>query len=455
VKIEVGDITSKVIKPRSHLSELALIREACRARPDGFQFMPKYQAGTWDGYISLMSSWSSFPTGLLTLVVSLLMDNDIEFELLRQPRPDFQYIDENCLNGVKLRDYQLDATHKLLEGGRGVAKMATNSGKTEVIAAIIKALDIPPTVIIVHRKELLYQTAYRLEDRLGLEIGTVGDGRRDWQHKIVIAMVQTLHNLLPSNNSMFDGNELLVADECHHVSSDTMLDVMRYIPGPYRFGLSGTPLRYNVLADMKLIAATGDIVVEVTNDFMIESGWSAKPTICMYIIEELSEQVWDMEYTDAYASLIVENRVRNDIITNCAIQAQGVVLILVNQIKHGEILRDAIEECIFVHGSDSTEYRQSILSVMRDASKGIFIASPIFDEGIDVPAVDTIILAGGGKAHTKLLQRIGRGLRQKDDGRNELDVIDFIDDTNKYLLKHSQERIDVYGREGFEVQIQS
>jgi superfamily II DNA or RNA helicase len=89
---------------------------------------------------------------------------------------------------------------------------------------------------------------------------------------------------------------------------------------------------------------------------------------------------------------------------------------------------------------------------MRDHS-GVFIASPIFDEGIDVPRVDTVILACGGKSYVKLLQRIGRGMRKKDDGKNELIIIDFIDDTNKYLLKHSDRRIKTYVSEGFDAKV--
>ena len=463
MEIQIGDITSKVINPRSHLQSLALIREVCRARPSGFQFMPKYKAGRWDGYISLMRSMSEFPTGLLTLVGKHLLDNRVAFELLRQPIPPPNSIDANCLNGVTLRGYQMEAVSKMLEVGRGVAKMATNSGKTEVMAAIIRALDIPPTIIIVHRKELMYQTAQRLEDRLEMNIGIIGDGKHIHTSQVAVAMVQTLYNMLHSlprnivkNYMIFPDNVLMIVDECHHVSSDTMMDVINHIPGPYRYGLSGTPLKYDVLSDMKLIAGTGDVIVEVSNEYMIGTGWSAKPTIHMYIIEETNDALWNMEYIDAYASLIVQDRVRNNIIISHAKESEGVVLILVNYIEHGKMLHDALKESgsVFVHGSDSTEYRQSVLSTMRGADKGIFIASPIFDEGIDVPAVDTIILAGGGKAHTKILQRIGRGLRQKE-GRNELIVIDFMDDTNKYLLKHSQERIEVYGQEGFEVQLQN
>jgi superfamily II DNA or RNA helicase len=295
---------------------------------------------------------------------------------------------------------------------------------------------------------------------LGIEVGVIGDGHKLIEgYKVIVAMVQTLYNVLDSvprkgakGYMIFPDNELLVVDECHHVSSDSMMNVISHIPGHYRFGMSGTPLKYDDLSDMKLIAATGDVVVDVTNEYMIEAGWSAKPMIKMYIVEDLKAALWDMDYADAYKSMIVEYKQRNEIIIDYANKSEGVVLILVNQLEQGRLLRDAISGSVFVHGSDDTDYRQGVLSTMRAATKGIFIASPIFDEGIDVPAVDTVILAGGGKGHVKLLQRIGRGIRQKA-GRNELIVIDFIDDTNEYLLKHSRDRIEIYEQEGFEIEV--
>jgi superfamily II DNA or RNA helicase len=126
------------------------------------------------------------------------------------------------------------------------------------------------------------------------------------------------------------------------------------------------------------------------------------------------------------------------------------VLILVNRIDHGKTLADLLPNSIFVSGSDEAEYRNSVLDRMRTDDSGIFIATPIYDEGIDVPAVDTIILAAGGKSHVKLLQRIGRGLRKKENKENILTVHDFLDDTNMYLLEHSQERADTYASEKFE-----
>ena len=131
------------------------------------------------------------------------------------------------------------------------------------------------------------------------------------------------------------------------------------------------------------------------------------------------------------------------------------VLIIVTRIGHGKALTEKLlykgTMAFFVQGASTIKERQKSLSILAHGLPQAIVATPIFDEGVDVPALDVIILACGGKSHIKLLQRIGRGLRRKD-GDNILHVYDFLDDTNKYLLNHSEERIDVYRKEAFQVE---
>jgi len=455
MEIIVEDISSYIEDVRMHTNALAIIRDVCRARPNGFQFMPKYKAGRWDGYISLMHSFSRFPTGLLRPVAERLQDYG--FHLTFTVKSVYKEYDQpgvSDLIGIELRDYQIEAIRELLEHKRGIAKMATNSGKTEVMAGIIRCLRFPKTLVLLHRKELLYQTAKRFEERLGVShVGVIGDGKWD-PDVITIAMIQTLSSKLsmgfPIRGSELDGVELLMVDECHHLSSDTALDVANRISGGYRYGFSGTPLKTDVLADLKLMSITGRVLVDVSNSYLIKEGFSAVPIV--HIQTVASEDGYELSYQLAYKSLIVDYDVRNKMIIDTIHGLQGITLVLVNHIGHGRKLLEMLPEAVFVHGSDPIEYRNSVLDSMRASSSGVFIASPIFDEGVDVPSIDNVVLAGGGKSYVKLLQRIGRGLRRKD-GNNVLNVYDFIDDTNKYLLRHSEARINTYVREGFETRL--
>lgn len=433
----------------------SVIRSACMAKPQGYQFMPKFKSGMWDGFIHLCKG-NKFPTGLVHLVTDRLVEAGYEVAFAldhKAPEIDWDALTDYMFTPkMILRDYQLDAAKILMIHERGVAKMATNSGKTLVIAAIARMVQAP-VLILVTRKELLYQTENVLDVHLGEPIGLVGDGHMDFE-RVTVGMIQTLHRRLtdhPDTRIYADLLGCVIFDECHHVPSRTAQDVMNAIPAPLRFGFSGTPLSYDVLTDLTLMGATGPVRIEVTNEDLVASGISARPTVYMYKIEDVDCQ--DAKYQEAYKDCIVDNPWRNEVIAEQVIRRPNrSALILVERIQHGRTLQDLIPSSQFVNGSDAIEVRQQALDQLRAGDGAIVIATPIFDEGVDVPAVDLLVIAGGGKGHKKLLQRLGRGMRAKG-GDNTLTVIDFADCTNKYLVNHSRARWAIYKAEGFDVEI--
>lgn len=447
IHIQVGTIYS-IVQSSNH-NVLATLNVACRARPQGYQFSKKYKTHQWNGYISLVESSNKFPTGLLSHVVSAFKSKGFTVNLSGayiDDDVDDVNVDVKCLHGIVLRDYQEDAVTKLLKSRRGIAKMATNAGKTEVMAAVIYY--IPGVhIVLVHRLDLMYQTQERLSKRLREPVGICGDGKLEIC-RVNVVMIQSL------NVAMIDEHYAHVVglhiDECHHGSSDSYLRILDAIPAYYRYGYSGTPLLYKELNDMRLIGATGKVLVDISNDYMIEAGYSAKPTVNMHEIVTDDDNVWEMTYTLAYFEYIVTNVQRNSIIQQLAQDAEGIVLIIVRYINHGQILRDMIPGSTFISGRDDSDTRKQVLKDMSTRHYGVYVTTNIFDEGVDVPSISTIIMAAGGKAEHNVLQRIGRGLRLKKDGSG-LTVHDFIDDTNKHLFKHSEERVNIYVREGFEI----
>jgi superfamily II DNA or RNA helicase len=78
------------------------------------------------------------------------------------------------------------------------------------------------------------------------------------------------------------------------------------------------------------------------------------------------------------------------------------------------------------------------------------VASKIFDQGVDIPELDALILAGSGKSSGRALQRIGRVIRLSK-GKEKAVVVDFFDNC-KYLKDHSESRIKIYESEpGFNI----
>ena len=154
-------------------------------------------------------------------------------------------------------------------------------------------------------------------------------------------------------------------------------------------------------------------------------------------------------YASVYRDCIVGNIARNEMIAWQAkkLLAEGrQVYIHVSQIDHGEILNSMIPVSVVVFGT-TKERRQ----IIEDYTNGKIrcLISTLLKEGVNIPSIDGLIYAAGGKSEISTIQTIGRAMRKKDDGRNAI-VIDIHDTVDCYLSEHSQQRemtyIKVYGK---------
>lgn len=459
VNIALGHVYSAVSDPNlmvGNYTVKTIVRNVCRAHPNGFRFSKKYKMRHWDGY-DYLSNGHTFPTGLISYVVHRLKKAGATVSIDYGDYADYighdVTIPHDYLKGITLRNYQIEAAETLLRSGRGIAKMATNSGKTEIMSAVVQYLN-KQTIVIVPWKSLMYQTAERISKRLGVSVGMLGDGIYDLQ-PITVCIIDSLRNRIkydPEFLKFISANEVMIIDECHNASaSESLLEVISNIPGMFRFGFSATPLKHDRLSDLRLIGITGKILYEVTNDQLIEMGHSARPEVRLITLKDHSKSSWELDYQEAYKELIVENSIRNRHICKiCDSHANSVILILVSRVKHGKLLHKLMPGSHFIYGNSSKEARDEFIGMMN-TKPGIYIVNKIFDEGVDVPAINVQIFACGGLSDNRQLQRIGRGLREKKSGENKVILYDFIDDTNRYLLKHSAARVDVYVREGFDV----
>jgi len=450
VLLNVGDTYTGVLN--APLQERETIRIACAAHPSGYQFMPRFKQGIWDGWISLYK-YGKFPSGLLGRVCVALDEKSIAYDIdgvgLNDGCTEFDSSKvKDSLVGITLRDYQLQAVERCILLQRGILRMATNSGKTAVAAAIIQATG-SKAVIVVPSRALLLQTADKLEAMLGISVGRIGAGYMQ-DESVTVTTMASLEKL--AHKDLRD-NRVIILDEAHHASAAQIFDNIFDIPGRYRIGMSGTPLKHDLLSDLKLIGATGEVIYEVSNSELIENGYSVRPIIKMHTVAD-SDTYYKADYQDAYRTAIVENDFRNELIAKIACEElmRGPVLILVNWIEHARAIEDFLPTATVATGQDSKDEIQNKLSRLATKEIPILIATEIFGEGIDIPAISTVIMAAGGKSHIRLLQRVGRGLRVAA-GKDRLVVHDFIDDTNKNLLRHSEMRHRLYKAEGFEVKL--
>ena len=457
-----------------------VISKRLSVQAPNFWFSEKYKNGQWDGRIKFFKRPANiFPTGLIDKVVTILeKEFNISVKLVdkRLNIEDYKLIpidQDYKISDVKVaRDYQVDAVNKLITKSihdvdftRGIVNIATNGGKTSIAIAFIK--ELYPKLLehgtnflfVTHSKEIARQAQKSIQADLGIEVGFIGDGKWDLK-PISVAIVTTLYKRLkkPEFKHLVENVVGFVADECHHSSANSWYEVFNSLKNAsIRIGLTGTVDKANPVNEMKLYSCTGSIISKVSNDYLIENGYSAKPICIMFEVH--SPELGDASYQDAYDLGIVESQERLDIITQICdkeTSSHNTVLILVERVEHGDIIKQELEHInknvYFTNGQLDSDTRQQLLDDLKAGKIDVLISTAILDEGVDVSNINAVIYARGGKSTRKLLQGLGRGLRKKSDG-SKLRFYDFIDDTHEALLMHSSTRYEILKAEQFTIKL--
>lgn len=453
---------------------LAAVDKATSFRVPGYKFSPRYKSGKWDGRRHLFSPLTQkFPAGLWPRVEQALRDAGVKWKLRRSSVPraaDLAFAPPSS----ELRPYQQEALAAALKARRGIIQIATGGGKTLLAAHLIRELS-RPTVFFVHTRELLHQTRDVFLRELGDPIGILGDAQVEVA-PIMVATIQTAARLfdvpIEKDEEAEPGEEsaeerpltraelreaalkalsethVVIFDECHHVPADTAFRLSRKMKkAAFRFGLSATPWT-SADRDMLLEAALGSKVCSISASDLIDSGYLVAPEIQMRAAPVVAIPRRRPNYAQVYRAAIVENLMRNSAIALAAREetANGrTVLILVAQVRHGESLLSLLREARFSHGSLASEERREHLDALQNRRIPILIATTLADEGLDIPTLDTLILAGGGKSAVRAYQRIGRTLRTAE-GKSRARVIDFFDRA-PWVDEHSLARLKLYRRE--------
>lgn len=415
----------------------------------------------WDGYIRFFNAKNfSFLTGHLPYIEKILDEQNVEYGIIDKcyrpnviPKPVYE------LKGITLRDYQKKGVYICTDRtNRGVFYQATNSGKT--IQAIATCESIPVnTLFLVDRVELLDQAYNKFKKHGTREVGVITPQEFE-PREVTIGLQRTIWSKLRNQYTRDEyanylkSVELLFADEVHKSTSSTWKYVLRHMHHAYyRYGLSGTPLLEDSIRNMFLVGFIGRIVQKISNQYLIENGYSAKPLI--NIMKRETERISSaLDYAEVYRIGITESTKRNAQIVELIKKHSGeTILVIVKHLEHGRIIKSSIEkeEGYFVSGQDSKTERISIYNKFKDKKIPVVIATMIYKEGIDISAIDVLIYAAGEKAPVTILQVLGRGLRARKD-KKFLKYYDFEDKGHRHLSSHTRKRIKIYEKEEFPIE---
>lgn len=451
MKISVYNTTCKISD--FNTAEVNKLYEFLSVKHPRARFMKSVREGHWDGIYRYLNRYRmTFPTGFLPKVINFLLKQSIPYTI-----EDCRIIPTKLDNfpsaNIELFPYQQRIFELIKERNRGVIWLPVNAGKTYLAMKLVEYKAVR-TLWIVPLEEIFKQTKVLLEESFNTKVGLIGMGYKVIKSPITLAMIQTLsRNHSAEYINMLSNNfDLVLFDEVHHSGRNTYSKTISALDIYYKFGMSGTPKHRDIIDIMSLEATFGDILVKMDSKKLQEFGVSALPDVRMITIK--NDPATKETYQDAYEDLIINNDKRNDIIAMLAKQNAAIdrrVLIMVDRILHGEIILEKLKQigvtkAAFIYGEDSPADRKKALDDFALGNIEILISSTILNEGVNIPAIDCVIVAGAGKSPVKTVQRVGRALRKRI-GKDKAYIIDFYDEGNRYMKAHSEKRFKTYERE--------
>lgn len=458
---------------------------------DGYKFIPAYRNKLWDGRIRLYDARRrTLPYGLLYKSLQFISERGYEVNLDPSLKPDNIPTKEELLEFVQSldirsrgkaitpRDYQVEAFIRSVTQQRSLVISPTGSGKSLIIYMLIRyflkhnknrALIIVPTTSLVEQMKKDFADYSSADSTFDAEQTChqiySGKEKHDFAANVVIT---TWQSAIKCGKNWFNQYGMVIGDEAHLFKAKSLNTIMgNLVNARYRIGTTGT-LDGSQCNELVLIGNFGPIHKVITTKDLIANDTLADLNIQCIVLNHddvLRKAAAKMDYQSEIAT-IVEHPNRNNFITKLALTQKGNTLVIFNLVKkHGVPLYQLIKEqapedkkIFYVSGEINAAERETIREITESENGAVIVASSqTFSTGINIKNLHNVIFAAPTKSQIRVLQTIGRGLRKSDNGQGTT-IYDISDNLSwrkrkNYTMKHAQERIQIYTREGFKFKV--
>ena len=446
----------------------------------GAKYMPHYRRKLWDGKIRLFSPHNGrIYVGLLPFIKEFCSRNSIEYIIEKGVENDRNVIRESVRDfaeslrpksrgkPIQFHDYQIDAIWHAIRTNRCLLLSPTASGKSLIIYTLIryyhlmnlKTLILVPTTSLVEQMysdfiDYGWKDEYIHRVYAGMDKGS--------KKPVVISTWQSLYKL---HRKYFEQYGCIGGDEAHLFKAKSLTDIMvRSGDCKYRFGLTGT-LDGTQTHRLVLEGLFGKVKTITTTKELMDSGTLAKLDIDCIVLKHTEEECKRVrKYTYAEElNYIVSHTKRNKFIEKLCKTIKGNTLVLFQLVdKHGVLLYNELKKLdkkvFFVYGGTTAETRERIRAIVEKEKDSLIIASyGTFSTGINIRNINNVVFASPSKSRVRVLQSIGRGLRQTKDKTmvRLFDVSDNISYKSRqnFTYRHFIERLNIYKEEQFKYKI--
>ncbi|WP_066071643.1 DEAD/DEAH box helicase [Neobacillus soli] len=353
---------------------------------------------------------------------------------------NMQYIVQNRMQ--KRATENLDRLRSFGEK-KALVIAATGTGKTYMSAFDVKNLKPRRLLFIVHREEILKKAKDTFEMLLpneGFTFGLLTGNHKQKHVDYVFATIQTISKCFHEFER--DEFDYLIIDEAHHATSTTYQSVLDYFDPQFTLGMTATPERSdgynvfdlfdnNVALEVRLHEALEDELVIPFHYFGItDIDGVDLSDVDIDDITEITKRLKVNERVD----FIIE---KMDFYGHDGEKRKGLGFCV--SIEHAQYMASEFNKrgykSVCLYGADSPDIREQYIQRLEDDQDELeFIFTvDIFNEGVDIPSINTVLMLRPTNSPIIFIQQLGRGLRKHAD-KSFLTVLDFIGNHQKTFL---------------------
>ncbi len=342
----------------------------------------------------------------------------------------------------KVQIAALEALEQTREEGyrRGLVVLATGLGKTWLSAFDAVQMGARRILFVAHREEILYQAAetylrIKPESRVGFYMGK----QRDRSVDILCASVQTLGREVHLERFSPQHFDYIVVDEFHHASAPTYHRLLSYFAPQFLLGLTATPDRTD----------RSDIL-SLCDDNLVYEHLLFEGIRGQFLVPFHYHGIYDdtVNYTEIpwrngkFDPNLLANKLATLGRARHALRVwrqhrQSRTLAFCVSRQHADFMAAQFTRqgvvAASVHG-ESEMSRGEALELLEEGQLEVVFSVDLFNEGVDLPAIDTVLLLRPTESKVLFLQQIGRGLRRSS-GKEKLVVLDFVGNHQSFLHK--------------------
>jgi len=322
----------------------------------------------------------------------------------------------------------------------GLVVLATGLGKTWLSAFDSNRPEFSRILFVAHREEILTQAQgtyrqIRPEAKLGYYHGTEKVPDAD----VLFASIQTLSRLHHLRNFRPDAFDYIVVDEFHHAAANTYRKLLDYFTPKFLLGLTATPERTDggdllALCQENLVYRC-DLADGIGRGLLSPFRYFGVPDDVDY-----RNIPWRSNHfvEEALTAAVATQKRAENILEQYRKRAGQRTLAFCCSQRHADFMADFFRRnevrAVAVHSGPESAPRSASLEQLEAGKLDVVCAVDMFNEGVDLPHVDTVMMLRPTESAIIWVQQFGRGLR-KAAGKESLAVIDYIGNHRSFLLK--------------------